>query len=122
MFAGLLEKLGIADAVNKKAVLCKGGHDVATSIAEGRAEIGTTFISEVLPVKGVKVVGPLPGDLHNANTYTAAIHEGGRRARGAARLPGGAHRSRQPRSAGPRPVWNRPSSLYTSCARPGGLA
>jgi len=74
MFAALLDKLGIADAINKKAVLGKSGHDVTTSIAEGRAEIGTTFISEVLPVKGARVVGPLPGDLHIANTYTAAIH------------------------------------------------
>ena len=74
MFAGLLQKLGIADAVNAKAVLCKGGLDVSTRIAEKRAEIGTTFISEALPVKGVKVIGTLPGELHNANTYTAAIH------------------------------------------------
>src|SRR5450631_957379 len=76
MFAALLEKLGIAAEVNKKAVLGKGGVDVATSIAEGRAEIGTTFISEVLPVKGAKVVGTLPGALHNSNTYTAAITAG----------------------------------------------
>jgi len=73
MFAGLLERLGIADEINNKAVLGKRGHEVAVSIADGRAEIGATFISEVLPVKGVKVVGPLPGELHNANTYTAAI-------------------------------------------------
>jgi molybdate transport system substrate-binding protein len=73
MFVGLLEKLGIADAVNKKAVLCKGGYDVCGAIVEGRAEIGTTFISEVLPVKGAKVVGTLPGELHNSNTYSAAI-------------------------------------------------
>jgi molybdate transport system substrate-binding protein len=83
MFAGLLQRLGIADAVNAKAVLCKGGLDVSTKIAEKRAEIGTTFISEALPVKGLKVVGPLPGELHNANTYAAAIHK-------AARFPGGA--------------------------------
>jgi molybdate transport system substrate-binding protein len=76
MFAALLEKLDIAAEVNKKAVLGKGGVDVATSIAEGRAEIGTTFISEVLPVKGAKVVGTLPGALHNSNTYTAAITAG----------------------------------------------
>jgi molybdate transport system substrate-binding protein len=76
MFAALLERLGIADAINKKAVLGKRGAEVAASIAEGRAEIGTTFISEVLPVKGAKVVGPLPGDLHSANTYTAAIPAG----------------------------------------------
>jgi molybdate transport system substrate-binding protein len=74
MFSALLQKLGIADEVNKKAVLGKGGHDVAVLIAEGQAELGTTFISEVLPVPGAKVVGPLPGHLHTANTYTAAIH------------------------------------------------
>ena len=77
MFAALLEKLGIADEINKKAVLGKRGAEVAQSIADGRAELGTTFISEVLPVKGVKVIGPLPGELHNANTYTAAIPAGG---------------------------------------------
>jgi molybdate transport system substrate-binding protein len=76
MFAGLLEKLGIADAITKKAVLCKGGYDVAGAIVDGRAEIGTTFISEVLPVKGAKVIGTLPGELHNSNTYTAAIFAG----------------------------------------------
>jgi molybdate transport system substrate-binding protein len=76
MFAALLDKIGIADAINKKAVLGKRGAEVAKSIAEGRAEIGTTFISEVLPQPGVKVVGPLPGELHNTNTYTAAIPAG----------------------------------------------
>jgi molybdate transport system substrate-binding protein len=75
-FAGLLDKLGIADAVNRKAVLGKRGYEVAQSIADGKAEIGTTFISEILTVKGVKVVGPLPGELHNANAYTAAIPAG----------------------------------------------
>jgi molybdate transport system substrate-binding protein len=86
MFAALLERLGIAGEVNKKAVLGKGGHDVAVSIAEGRAEIGTTFISEVLPVKGAKVIGQLPGELHNANTYTAAIHAGATSREGAMAL------------------------------------
>jgi molybdate transport system substrate-binding protein len=74
MFAALLPKLGIADEVNNKAVLCKRGAEVATSVAQGNAELGTTFISEALPVKGVKVVGPLPGALHYTNGYTAAIH------------------------------------------------
>jgi molybdate transport system substrate-binding protein len=74
MFAGLLEKLGLAAEVNAKAVLGKGGFDVSQIVADGRAEIGTTFISEALPVKGLTVVGPLPGELHNTNTYSAAIH------------------------------------------------
>jgi len=74
-FAGVLERLGIADKVNPGAVLGKRGYEVAQAVADGRAEIGTTFISEALTVKGVQLVGPLPGELYNANGYTAAIHK-----------------------------------------------
>jgi molybdate transport system substrate-binding protein len=72
-FAGLLRKLGIADAVNMKAVLGKRGYEVAQALVDGRAEIGSTFISELLTVPGVRILGPLPGDLYFANTYTAGI-------------------------------------------------
>jgi len=75
-FAGLLQKLGIADEVNRKAVLGDRGYEVAQAVADGRVEIGTTFISELLTVKGVYIVGPLPGDLQNKGTYTAAIPVG----------------------------------------------
>jgi molybdate transport system substrate-binding protein len=76
MFAAMLERLGIADALNKKAVLCKGGYDVAGAVAEGRAAFGTTLISEALPVKGLTIVGPLPGELNFKNMYSAGIHAG----------------------------------------------
>jgi molybdate transport system substrate-binding protein len=72
-FVGLLERLGIAAEIERKAVMGKRGHDVAQLVADGRAELGTTFISEILTVPGAQVAGPLPGDLHNANSYTAAI-------------------------------------------------
>ena len=72
-FADLLDKLGIADQVNRNVFLGKRGYEVAQAVADGRVEIGTTFISEMLTVKGVTVVGPLPGYMANTNTYTAAI-------------------------------------------------
>jgi molybdate transport system substrate-binding protein len=72
-FAGLLDRLGIAEAVNKKAFLGNRGVEVARAVADGRAEIGTTFISEILTVQGAKLVGPLPAELHKVNTYTGAI-------------------------------------------------
>ena len=75
-FAGLIERLGIAEAIKPKSVLGKRGYEVAEAVVDGRADIGTTFISEALTVKGCKVVGPLPGELHNVNTYTAAIPVG----------------------------------------------
>lgn len=72
-FGELLKRLGIADEVNRKAVLRGRGYAVAQAIAAGEAEIGTTFISEFLTVPGVEVLGGLPPGLENPNTYTAAV-------------------------------------------------
>jgi molybdate transport system substrate-binding protein len=70
--AGLLDKLGIATEVNAKAKLIHGGA-VADHIAKGEAELGIHQISEILPVKGVVLVGPLPADIQNYTTYAAAV-------------------------------------------------
>src|SRR4029079_18080634 len=70
--AGLFEKLGIAGEIAPKAKLKKGGY-VADLIASGEAELGLHQISEILPVKGVKLVGPLPAEIQNYTTYAAAV-------------------------------------------------
>jgi molybdate transport system substrate-binding protein len=72
-FAALLERLGIAADVNKKAVLRPTGRNVAEAVARGEAEIGITFISEFLPIKGTQVVGPLPATMQFTNGYAAAV-------------------------------------------------
>jgi molybdate transport system substrate-binding protein len=68
----LLERLGIAAAVNAKAKLIHGGA-VADHIADGQAEIGIHQISEILPVKGVVLVGPLPAEIQNFTIYSAGV-------------------------------------------------
>jgi len=70
--AKLLERLGIADAVNAKAVLVQGGA-VAEHVADGEAEIGVHQISEILPVKGAVLVGPLPVEIQNFTVYAAGV-------------------------------------------------
>lgn len=70
---GLLERLGIAEAVSRKALLCINGDDVVDKVAAGDAEIGSTFLSEIVPMKAVKVVGPLPQPIQNATAYAAGI-------------------------------------------------
>jgi molybdate transport system substrate-binding protein len=72
-FRGLLERLGLADVIAAKEILSARGEGVARLVADGQAEIGATFISEIVIVPGTQVVGPLPGDLHNVNTYTGAV-------------------------------------------------
>jgi molybdate transport system substrate-binding protein len=68
--AGLLERLGIADAIKPKAKLIKGGA-VAEHVVNGEAEIGVHQISEILPVKGATLVGPLPKEIQNYTVYAA---------------------------------------------------
>jgi molybdate transport system substrate-binding protein len=68
----LLERLGIAKEINAKAKLIHGGA-VAAHIAEGEAEIGIHQISEILPVKGVVLVGPLPAEIQNFTVYSAGV-------------------------------------------------
>jgi len=68
--AGLLDKLGIAAEVKPKAKLIPGGA-VAEHVAKGEAELGIHQISEILPVKGVTLVGPLPAEIQNYTVYAA---------------------------------------------------
>jgi molybdate transport system substrate-binding protein len=68
----LLEKLGIADRIRPKAKLKKGGL-VAELVANGEAELGIHQISEIVPVKGVTLVGPLPKEIQNTTTYAAGL-------------------------------------------------
>jgi molybdate transport system substrate-binding protein len=69
----LFSRMGIADALAPKLVLCSGGGDVAERVARGEAELGITFVSEMLPVAGVRVFGTLPAIYANDTTYRAGV-------------------------------------------------
>ena len=75
-FARVIERLGIAEAVKAKAHIVATGiiamQDLARDTGPGLV-IGITQVTEILPNPGVKLVGPLPGDLQNITTYTAAL-------------------------------------------------
>jgi molybdate transport system substrate-binding protein len=69
----VLEKLGIADEVKPKLKTVQGATRTADLVAAGEAEIAVQMISELLPVTGVQVVGPLPGDLNFEIVLTAGV-------------------------------------------------
>ena len=70
--ASLLQKFGIADAMKPKTTLVPGGYP-AELVAEGKVEMVVHQISEIVPVKGVTLVGPLPRDVQRVTTYAAGI-------------------------------------------------
>jgi molybdate transport system substrate-binding protein len=83
---GLLARLGIAEAVGGKTLLCINGDEVVDKVLAGAAELGSTFISEIVPVNGVKVVGPLPAGIENATAYAAGVMAGSGNGEAAARF------------------------------------
>ena len=72
--AGLLQQLGIAEAMKPKTKLTS--RPVAELIAAGEAEIGLQQIVAILPVKGAELVGPLPAELQNVIIYAAGLTSG----------------------------------------------
>lgn len=71
--AGLLARLGIADAIKAKSLKYNTGREVVDAVVRGDAEIGIGFTSEFVPVKDVKVVGGLPKEIEFVNEYSAYI-------------------------------------------------
>ena len=72
-FVKLIDQLGIAEAVNAKAILGRNGHHVAELTARGDVELGISFLSELVAIDGVRVIGMLPRDLQNYTVYAAAV-------------------------------------------------
>jgi molybdate transport system substrate-binding protein len=68
----LFEKWGMADQIRAKAKLKRGGY-VADLLVSGEAELGIHQISEIVPVKEVVLVGPLPAEIQNYTTYAGAV-------------------------------------------------
>ncbi len=65
-------KLGIAEEMKDKARKIPAT-PVAEIVARGDAEIGFQQISEMLPVAGADIVGPLPADLQKITIFSAGI-------------------------------------------------
>jgi molybdate transport system substrate-binding protein len=107
-----LGRLGASDEVTKKAVLAFTGEEAVQKVAKGEADMVLAFVSEILPVKGVKWLGPLPAALQVPTNYSAAIGAGSANpdlARALLQAIGSADGQRLIRDAGLEPV---PSGPY----------
>ena len=68
----LFARLGIAEAMRAKSKRIDGT-PVGEIVARGEAEIGFQQISELLPVRGITLVGPIPDSVQLTTIFSAGL-------------------------------------------------
>ncbi len=71
-FAHVVERLGITDELKAKTILVPGA-EAPELVAKGDAELGVAQGSEIVPVAGADVLGPLPGEFASTTVWTGGI-------------------------------------------------
>ena len=72
----MFQKMGIADEAKAKTATVKPGEPVGAVVARGDAEIGFQQISELIPIKGIAYLGPLPPEIQNITVFSGGVQSG----------------------------------------------
>jgi molybdate transport system substrate-binding protein len=72
--AELFKKMGIAEQIKDKVKQTPSGVQVGEGVARGDADLGFQQISELLHVKGIDYLGPLPPDVQHFTIWSTGIH------------------------------------------------
>ncbi len=79
----LFPQLGIADQMRPKSIRVERER-VGVVVARGEADIGFQQISELLPIKGIDYVGPLPADVQRITLFSGGVAASSKNPAGAA--------------------------------------
>jgi len=82
----LFPRLGVADQIKGKTRIIEAYERVGDAVARGDVEIGFQQISELRPVAGTTIVGPLPDGAQQVTIFSAAIPKAAKNADAAKRL------------------------------------
>ncbi|MEZ0168966.1 substrate-binding domain-containing protein [Microvirga sp. TS319] len=69
----LLDRWGIAETASQRLLQAPPGVPVGAMVARGEAELGLQQFSELLPVQGIEILGPLPPEIQATTVFTAGI-------------------------------------------------
>ena len=70
-FADIVKQLGLTDAIASKINIIEG--HAGQACANGETEIAIQQISELMPVAGIDIVGPLPDELQKITMVSAGV-------------------------------------------------
>ena len=70
----LFQKWGIAEELKPKITQTPPGTAVGPLVARGEAEIGFQQMSELLPIPGIDIVGPLPAEIQVITVFSGGVH------------------------------------------------
>lgn len=85
-FEVLVAKLGITSQLKPKYNLRPTASEVGDAVSQGVVEIGIAPVSEILPVRGVDLVGPFPKEVQSYVELTAALSAGAKQKDAAGKL------------------------------------
>jgi len=83
----LFDRMGISAQIQSKVKQVKGEPSGAV-VARGEAELGFQQMSELLPVPGIDIVGPLSPDVQKITVFSAGVHRNSQVAEAARDLVG----------------------------------
>jgi molybdate transport system substrate-binding protein len=71
--ARMIDKMGLTESVRPKLTLVSAIGGGVALVGDGKAAVGFFNISEIMPIQGVSLVGPLPPELQSYIVFSAAI-------------------------------------------------
>jgi molybdate transport system substrate-binding protein len=69
----MFEQLGIAAEMKAKTLLEQGSVRAAAKVVDGEAELLLTLVSEILPVDGMELLGPLPAEFQSYISFAGFV-------------------------------------------------